>query len=245
MLVDIFITTTQRSVDLFSRSIEDLVSKTNKLKTPYRLTVVFDGQSEYSGSFKPSDIAKSGIDYFIVNLKDPKGLGTGINLALSHINTLNTYFDNQKSDFICYCQDDILYRDGWLEKLLKAYNAYSKVKKLAFATGHNAPEHPRRAEMKYGSDTIYLKDWIRATQMLAPTDYWMSMYPISRMDPETGRERARPHGGMGSSVDWWFVRNHPNSVCRSGRTNLVYPGLITHIGADKSTWLDRALPEDG
>jgi len=79
--------------------------------------------------------------------------------------------------------------------------------------------------------------------MLARHDYWMSMWPISRIDPETGRERGKPNDGMGSSVDWWFIRNHPKSVCRSGRTNLVIPGLLQHVGYRESTWLKRELPE--
>lgn len=87
------------------------------------------------------------------------------------------------------------------------------------------------------------KDWIRATCMLARHDYWMSMWPISRIDPETGRERGKPDNGMGSSVDWWFIRNHPNSVTKTGRTNLVIPGLLQHTGYKDSTWLKRELPE--
>lgn len=69
------------------------------------------------------------------------------------------------------------------------------------------------------------------------------MWPISRIDPETGRERGKPNDGMGSSVDWWFIRNHKNSVCKTGRTNLVMPGLLVHIGYKDSTWLKRELPE--
>jgi hypothetical protein len=90
---------------------------------------------------------------------------------------------------------------------------------------------------------MILKDWIRAANIFGRHDYWMSMYPISRIDPETGRERAKPNDGMGSGVDWWFIRNHPNSVCKTGRTNLVIPGLLQHMGYDKSTWLQRELPE--
>lgn len=69
------------------------------------------------------------------------------------------------------------------------------------------------------------------------------MYPIPRLDPETGRVRANPHLGIGSGVDWHFVRNHENSICRTGRTCLVIPGLLQHAGYKESTWLQRELPE--
>ena len=237
MLVDIFITTCGRS-DLFFESLQSFIQNTDKTKTPYRLTIMADGD------YNHLPVNSSQADFILLNNGDPQGLGPAINRALAHISALNTYFDNNKSDFICMCQDDIIYEKDWLEKLLKAYTAFSKVKKLGFATGHVAVEHPTRSEVRFGNDKILFKDWIRATQMLAPTDYWLSMMPIPRMDPETGRERARPHGGMGSSVDWWVLRNHPNSVCKTGRTNLVYPGLIKHIGASQSTWYKGNLPED-
>lgn len=237
MLVDIFITTSGR-VDLFKESFLSFLSATPR--ELYRLTVVVDGKAVESDY---GSLLFANADHILWHDKN-LGLGPSINQALSHISSLNAYFDNAKSDFVCMLQDDVVYEKGWLEKLLKAYGAYSKVKKLGFASGHNAPEHTVKEEIKFGKDTLLLKPWIRATNMLAPTDYFLSMYPISRIDPETGRERARPHNGMGSSVDWWFIRNHPNSVCKTGRVNLVYPGLIKHIGFDKSTWLSRDLPED-
>lgn len=236
MLVDVFITTCGRQ-DLFAQSLKSFLDNTPR--DLVRLTLVVDGGLEKGTNFSLFEQA----DHVLWHNK-ALGLGPSINQALNHINNLNTYFDNQKSQYICMAQDDISYEKGWLEKLLKVYGLYSKTQKLGFATGHNAPEHTTKQQLQFGKDKLLFKDWIRATQMLAPTDYWMSMYPISRMDPETGRERARPHGGMGSSVDWWFIRNHPNSVCKSGRTNVVYPGLIKHIGFDKSTWLDRELPEE-
>jgi glycosyltransferase involved in cell wall biosynthesis len=235
MLTDIFITTCGRP-ELFSQSFQSLLDNTDRKL--YRLTLVVDGGQEKGTNYALFDKA----DHVLWH-NASLGLGPSINQALSHINNLNLYYDNNKSNFICMCQDDILYANEWLEKLLKVHNLFSRTKKLGFATGHLAPEHKEKTEIKFGNETLYFKPWIRATQMLAPADYWMSMYPISRIDPETGRERARPHGGMGSSVDWWLVRDHPNSVCNSGRTNIVYPGLIKHIGYKESTWLDRELPE--
>jgi len=139
-----------------------------------------------------------------------------------------------------YVQDDVLYSNGWLEKLSSKYLQLLHPLKLGFASGIECVEHPAKKDLGNG---MVLKDWIRATCMMATHSYWMSMWPIPKIDPETGRERGRPHDGMGSSVDWWFIRNHSNSVCKTGRTNLVMPGLLQHIGYKDSTWLKRELPE--
>ena len=79
--------------------------------------------------------------------------------------------------------------------------------------------------------------------MFARRSYWMSMFPIPRFDPETGQVRAKPNDGLGSGVDWHVIRNHQNSICKTGRTCLVLPGLLQHMGFNKSTWLNRELPE--
>ena len=141
-------------------------------------------------------------------------------------------------------QDDVEYEKGWLDKLVKIYGLFNNKYKIGFLSGHNAPEHSTTGEIKFGKDTLFLKPWIRATNMFATTEYFLSMFPITRMDPETGRERAKPNNGMGSGCDWHFIRNHPNSVCKTGRINIVCPGLIKHLGYNQSTWISKDLPED-
>ena len=168
-----------------------------------------------------------------------QGLGPSINTALAHIDTLKRW-DVHPSPLTVYVQDDVMFSSDWLPKLSQKFLQLEKVFNLGFASGVECIEHPVKKDIGNG---MVLKDWIRATCMMARHDYWMSMWPISRVDPETGRERGKPDNGMGSSVDWWFIRNHPNSVCRTGRTNLVIPGLLKHTGYKDSTWLKRELPE--
>jgi hypothetical protein len=160
-------------------------------------------------------------------------------MALAHIDALKKW-DVSSPPLTVYVQDDVQYSRGWLEKLSQKFLQLERPLNLGFASGVECIEHPAKKDLGNG---MILKDWIRATCMMARHEYWMSMWPIPRIDPETGRERGRPHDGMGSSVDWWFIRNHPNSVCRTGRTNLVMPGLLVHIGYRESTWLKRDLPE--
>jgi glycosyltransferase involved in cell wall biosynthesis len=235
-MIDLFITTHGRQ-EMFRKSLASLLESSDR--NQYRLTIVVDGGLVQGTEKSCFDVA----DHVLWH-KDSQGLGPSINQALIHISNLNTYFDNNKSNFICMCQDDVEYEKGWLDKLVKVYGLFSRTHKIGFVSGHNAPEHATTGQIKFGKDTLLLKPWIRATNMFTTAEYFLSMYPIPRMDPETGRERARPHGGMGSSVDWWFIRNHTNSVCKSGRINIVWPGLIKHIGDKSSTWLGRDLPED-
>ena len=235
-MIDLFVTTHGRQ-ELFKKSLSSLLASTDR--SQYRLTIVVDGGASQGTEETCFDSA----DHILWH-KDSLGLGPSINQALIHIANLNTYFDNNKSSFICMCQDDVEYEKDWLSKLTKIHSIFSRTHKIGFVSGHNAPEHATAGTIQFGKDTLLLKPWIRATNMFATTDYWMSMYPITRHDPETGRERARPNNGVGSSVDWWFIRDHANSVCRSGRVNLVYPGLIKHIGYNQSTWLKDNLPEE-
>lgn len=164
-----------------------------------------------------------------------------------HISAINAWGTDDRApdldnvtQFICYCQDDLLYTKGWLERLAKMFMLMEKQYNLGFASGVECIEHAVKKDLGNG---LLLKDWIRAAQMFGRRDYWLSMFPITRFDPETGRIRAKPNNGIGSGVDWHFIRNHQNSVCKSGKTCLVIPGLVRHMGYKESTWLNGELPE--
>lgn len=242
LIADIFITSKNRP-DLLRATLRSL--KDNTDKKDYRLTIVQDGDTGVSCSnvcYEFDDI----IDQKIVH-KENMGLGPSINDALAHIDSLNRWWGHethgdkeQVAPFVCYLQDDILVSKNWLPKMAKFFMLYEKQYKLGFASGVECIEHAVRKDL---GNEMLLKDWIRAANMFARREYWMSMYPIPRLDWETSRVRAKPNDGMGSGVDWWFIRNHPNSVCKSGRTNLVFLNMMFHAGYDKSTWLKREMPE--
>jgi hypothetical protein len=241
LIADIFITSKDRP-DLLNNSLRALRANTDK--KDYRLTVILDewGLGSYGACREFHDI----IDHVLVH-RENLGLGPSINQALSHIQSLNEWWGHpthgdkeQVSPFVCYLQDDILVTKGWLPKMAKFFMLFEKQYKLGFASGVECVEHIVRKDLGNG---MLLKDWVRAANMFARREYWMSMYPIPRLDWETSRVRAKPNDGMGSGVDWWFIRNHPNSVCKTGRTNLVFPGMMVHAGYNKSTWLQRELPE--
>ncbi len=248
LIADIFITTKNTTAERFEvtkRSLESFYDNTNR--DLYRLWFV-DDSSGYEGfghwgmaeAYMNDRLNPGSPTFCYVEHRANMGLGPTINQMLSMIDAQKRWDGADAPPLTIMLQDDILYSEGWLERLSRMFLLLEKQHGLVFASGIESIEHPMRSDLGNG---MVLKDWIRATCMLARHETWMSMWPISRIDPETGRERGRPNDGMGSSVDWWFVRNHENSVCRTGRTNLVIPGLLQHIGYDRSTWLDRELPE--
>lgn len=241
MIADIFVTTKNRP-ELLRKSLQSLRERTDR--KDFRLTVVRDGAYEVSAQVLSEfhDL----VDYTLVH-QENEGLGPAINHALSFIQTTNQYYEDSRvpeqglvAPFICYCQDDLVYTQNWLHILAKRFMLFEKTYKLGFASGVECIEHAVKKDIGNG---MVLKDWIRAAQMFARREYWMSMFPITRFDPETQRVRAKPNDGMGSGVDWHFIRNHENSVCKTGRTCLVLPGLVKHMGYKDSTWLKRELPE--
>lgn len=249
LIADIFVTIKPEAkrIDLTKKSLASLRDNTDK--SQYRLTLCFDGQGEANAI---SEIKNSISADYILESYQNEGLGPTINRAIAHIKTVNdwyshpSYGDHTKvAPYIVMCQDDLLYSKDWLQTLAYRFRAYGLQYKLGFASGIESIEHAEKTRHKKLADGIYLQDWIRAAQMLATREYWESMMPISRFDPETGRVRAKPNDGIGSGVDWWLIRNHPNSVCKTGKTCLVMPGLCQHAGYNKSTWLQngREMPE--
>lgn len=246
LIADIFVTIkpTQERLDLTTRSLRSLFNNTER--NQFRLTLCFDGYLWHSD--KNTEILEyiRNTDYMLRSTEN-EGLGPTINRAVAHICSVNEWYGHpthgdpsKVAPFIVMCQDDLLYSPSWLQTLTAGFLAFEGSKKLGFASGVECVEHPVREVLTKSHST---KDWVRAAQMFGRREYWKSLMPIPRFDPETGRVRAKPNDGMGSGVDWWLIRNHENSVCKTGRTCLVMPGLVQHAGYDKSTWLSRELPE--
>lgn len=241
MIADIFVTVKNRG-DLARKSLESLFQNTDK--SLYRLTVIRDGN--YANTSFLNKEYSNKIDYVFTN-NENMGLGPSLNLATAHIQQINKWYNDSKvgeqdkvSTFISYCQDDILYTPNWLEKLARLFMLCEERHNIGFVSGIESIEHPVKRDLGGG---MVLKDWIRATHMMARREYWDSMFPIPAYDPETGRLRAKPNDGIGSGVDWHVIRNAPNSICRTGKSCLVVPGTLVHAGFRDSTWLAHELPE--
>ena len=253
LIADIFITVkpTRERLSLTAASLDSLRANTDR--SQYRLTVCLDGNLPMGMSEDDERVAVAKMvnvedwaDYTLQSHEN-EGLGPTINRAVAHIKSINDWYNHpthgdqsKVAPLIVMCQDDLVYSKDWLRTLAGRFFALEKLKKLGFASGVECVEHAVREDLGNGMLT---KDWVRAAQMMGRREYWESLMPIPRLDPETGRVRAKPNDGMGSGVDWWLIRNHENSVCKTGRTCLVIPGLVKHAGYTQSTWLKRELPE--
>lgn len=245
MKVRLFVTTRNRP-QMLERCLSSVRENTSSV--PHELTVLSDGDQTVV-----TERALQGIPDFFHVSKENFGLGPTVNTALS---ILRGRMESE-DEFWCYLQDDTVVSPHWLWTLLGRFLANERTHNLYFASGHDAPEHDNFSDDYWGrrlrsegvsprteiGPNTFLKPYIRATNMLARARTWLSMYPIPPVDVETGRPRGRPHDGIGSGVDWHFLRAHENSPLRHGGTNLVIPGLVTHVGADKSTWFGGTLPE--
>jgi len=163
-----------------------------------------------------------------------KGVNRGLRATLNSL--LNLEFAI-KSDYICYCQDDVEFEKGWLDKCVEVWETkdlnkrFGSVINIGFITGHDAPEHPIIRE----TENLLLKDTCRATHLFASTERWKEFGEIPDLTP--------PKPGHGSMVDWWLM-GHPEgkypeskaSLKQKGEKVLCIPGLIKHIGNNDSTW---------
>lgn len=242
--VAIIISTYNRK-ELLTRSLNSLFNSFDKIKPS--ITIWDDGSTDGTYEYLTSLEAKGLI------CRQPHSEHKGENRGLRAV--LNSLLDLAmviKTDYICYCQDDIEYEKGWLDKCVekweenhkfpKSFKGYKFVK-FGFITGHDAPEHPVKAKI---GDKYYLKDTCRATHLFASTERWKEFGEIPDLTPGI----AAPKPGHGSLVDWWLM-GHPegkfpeseNSLKKRGEKVLCIPGLIKHIATepDKSTWHNKTF----
>jgi len=154
-----------------------------------------------------------------------RGLAAAMNIGLSY------WLADKDVRWISYFQDDVDVHPKMLE-ILSRFQKYSQV-----LTGHDAGEH--RAHKESVVDGVSIKDkWaIRATHVHASASFWRDMMPIPTR--ELGAPKRQGLGrGLGSDVDWWFVRDSPKSSQKTNRPVLCVPGLVRSFlyKAEDSCW---------
>jgi len=191
-----------------------------------------------------SSIKRKNFDY--VHSPENFGLRAMVNVGLMRILEM---FPRIK--YICYTENDVLFRKGWLEACKKVWE--SDVKNIGFVTCHSSPEHPCKEEKKpafplkiAGMDCI-AKPTERSTHLFASAERWKKFLPILP-DPMKGPKPS----GIGSKIDWWMM-GHPvkdkyeeskNSIRNLGEKIIVVPGGVYHMGNIGSTWFNINGEED-
>jgi glycosyltransferase involved in cell wall biosynthesis len=213
-----------------------------------RIFIVSDGSNSDTIEYITNS---DNIEGYVIN-KTNIGIAPSIEIGLHLINNYHRFRYNEglekdQDPWISYVQDDVEFiQNEWDKKLwgayLQCYNAPPiGFTGIGFVTGHVAPEHSNSIRQTF--DIGYeFRDHIRATHMMAPLSFWLEQLPIT-VNGELDRPRGHPGNGIGSDIDWYFLRDHDKSVLKRGMTNLVVPGILKHIGADNSTWQKNILPE--
>jgi len=249
-LVNIVITTTAKRKILFEQCLNSIGDNT---KVPYRIIVVMDGNAGTRGNIPDYNVPN-----YMYMVQPKQGVAAALNAGWFHAEMLNTFHGDTK--YFCYTQDDtIVTEKGWLETLIEKYeDDHYEEYDVGFFSGHDAPEHEaiQEIEMDVASIkqfTIKFKKFIRATNIIAETDFWRTIMPIPRHNPAgdlRGFPTPDPKGGRGkgSNIDVFLTGGNsagfvsqdasPNCSFTQGKVCMVIPGLVKHVAtnAKDSTW---------
>lgn len=244
-MINIGITTYNRKEFLY-KCVESILKHTT---VPYKLFIYDDASTDGTIDMLKKEFSGKGI--ILIKNKVRGGIVPGFNTLweMSEDKNDNKYF--------CYIQDDVIVEPGWLKTLVGTYETqlfYSDYK-IGLFSGHHAPEHPIEVEKDVAGVKVYLKRSVRATNMIAPYEFWHRIGKIPLKNPD-GSARgfpgpANPDGsrGKGSNMDVYitghqskgtYVQGVAGRTCswHLGTYCMVVPGLVKHVALSRedSTW---------
>ena len=191
------------------------------------ILVVDDGTPGEAGGENAFICQKYGARYMA--LPSNRGLAAALNMGLAY------WLADKSVEWISYFQDDVDAHPKTLEiiGLLAGSQAYP------IYTGHDAIEHPQCREMVTGSLKIKVKKTCAGVHLHARTEFWKGVMPIPTYQlgaPKRTNGNRTP--GIGSNVDWWIVRDGPNSVVKRRQEILCLPDLVRTFlwKAEDSSW---------
>ena len=174
--------------------------------------VVDDGSSNTAALLNEKICLKYLIGY--LDLPHNRGLAAAMNIGLSY------WLADKDVEWISYFQDDVDVHPKCLE-VMRNYRSVAHI-----MTGHDAMEHQAFESGRMDSQYCKSKWSIRATHIHATREFWQSVMPIPTRELHAPM-RTRPNErGFGSNVDWWIVKDSPNSCQKTNRPILCVPGLV-------------------
>jgi len=244
-MVNIGITTYNRK-EFLCRCVESILRNTN---VPYKLFIYDDASTDGTIERLKEEFSGRGIKLIKNNVR--AGIVPGFNKLWEVSEASNDY------KYFCYIQDDTVVEPGWLKTLVGIYETqmfYSDYV-VGLFSGHHAPEHPIEVEKEITGVKVYFKKSVRATNMIAPYDFWHKIGKVPLTNPD-GSERgfpgpANPDGsrGKGSNIDVYITGHQSKGVFVPGAAGanctwnlgtycMVIPGLVKHLALSKeaSTW---------
>ncbi len=162
-------------------------------------------------------------------LPNNRGLAAAMNIGLSY------WLADSQVEWISYFQDDVDVHPKCLDIIMQIA---PREPNIGVFTGHDAVEHPHHRTMRYGKLTAKYKKTCAGLHIHADVKYWKGIMPVPTYQlgapKRNGNNGAR---GIGSNVDWWIVKDSPNSAKKQNKEILCLPGLVRTfywLGQDSS-----------
>jgi hypothetical protein len=249
-----------KRLNYFCNCVESIAKHT---KVPYRLFIYDD--CSFRGLH---DLMKMYEEDGVITQYIRSNVRTGITMGFNTLWTVsehyNEFYDTvEEHPYFCYLQDDtLIVQDGWLRILLECYElqGFHSDFRVGLFSGHDAPEHPtvlsKGMKLQDGREfVVSFKPSMRATNMIAPYEFWNKIGKIPRLDGD-GQPRGFPgprkedgSRGRGSNLDIYITGHQSKGVFVPGAAGknctwnlgtycMVVPGLVEHVAISKedSTW---------
>lgn len=187
--------------------------------------LVVDDGSEYSCSLANQETCiRNHATYLRLPLN--RGLAAAVNVGMAF------WLADQRYQWISYFQDDVDVHPRLFAELERAVQNYRGI----LYTGHDSPAH----KDVHVQDDIKIKASCAGLHMHARRAFWMSVLPIPTLTLGAPK-RIGNNGngrGIGSNVDWWIVRDSPNSPAKRRDRIVCIPHMVrTFISRpEESCW---------
>jgi glycosyltransferase involved in cell wall biosynthesis len=141
-----------------------------------------------------------------------RGLACALNIGLAF------WLADKSIDWISYFQDDVDVHPTLMQRLTKAAEEYP----TCLYTGYDSAYH----QAVQSVNGFKLKKTSAGVHLHARSEFWRSIVPIPTYmlgAPKRVPGRVR---GVGSNVDWWIVRDSPNSAVKRNQRILCIPRTV-------------------
>ena len=90
-------------------------------------------------------------------------------------------------------------------------------------------------EFQWEDVHVQVKHFAEGHLYFALSDFWAHTTPVPILNVD-GTKRGLPDYGVGSNVDWHFLRESSHSLKHLKRQTGAIANLVQHTGNDHSTW---------
>ena len=192
------------------------------------LLVVDDGSSADNAARNRAIAERLGAAY--LGLPSNRGLPTAVNCGVGF------FLADETVTWISTFNDDVAV-DPALYQRLGALEASGE---FPLMTGYLSPHHKVLGTRTVGGIEVSLCRSLSGLHMHGARDYWRALLPV----PTPYLGAPKPTGGrfpgQGADEDWWVGSYAPRAVAKAGGYIAAVPGLVSHLGAEVSTWGPRA-----